>query len=334
MILSKEIGSEFWNVPIVENTKDLFDNSFQWFISGRSALKAIISELSNCKTVAMPSWCCDSMIKPFIESGFDINFYPVFFNNGLIQEPNFDSDILFLIDYFGYTASKIDLSSYKGIIIRDVTHSFFSKSYSDADYYFGSLRKWCGFWTGGFAWTKDGHNLKNSYICNNDYISLRAQAMKQKSEYIEGTRTDKNYLKLFEEAEKNLENVNIMRAADRDISLIKRLDIDYIKNRRRKNAEILMSSFPELLMFHESSSTDTPMFVPIIINDNKRDELRRYLIEHEIYCPVHWPVSKYHVLNEKTNYIFKNELSLVCDQRYKENDMNRMVETIKAYMEA
>ena len=329
-----EIGSEFCNVPVVEKNNELFHETTQWYISGRSALKAIISELSDCKTVAMPSWCCDSMIKPFVEAGFDINFYAVAFNDGLIQELSFDSDVLFLIDYFGYTDSKIDLSAYKGIIIRDVTHSILSGSYSDADYYFGSLRKWCGFWTGGYAWTNDGHSLDNGMDCDDDYVALRNQAMMQKSEYIEGIRKDKNYLKIFEDAEDKLECFKIRRAADRDVSLAKRLDIDLIKDRRRRNAEILRSSFPEIIMFQEISSTDTPMFVPVLVNDNKRDELRHYLIEHEIYCPVHWPVSQYHVLNERTNYIYLNELSLVCDQRYSENDMDRIVETIKVYMEA
>ena len=75
------------------------------------------------------------------------------------------------------------------------------------------------------------------------------------------------------------------------------------------------------------------MFVPVLVPYGKRDELRKYLIENEIYCPVHWPESKYHKLDERTEYIYQNELSLVCDQRYTESDMNRIVEVIKTYME-
>ena len=33
------------------------------------------------------------------------------------------------------------------------------KKRADADYYFGSLRKWAGFWTGGFAFAKEGRKL-------------------------------------------------------------------------------------------------------------------------------------------------------------------------------
>ena len=154
-----EIGSEFWDIPVSEERNDLFPNYTQWYLSGRSALQAIIKELQNLHTVAMPSWCCDSMVKPFIDAGFDVRFYPVFWRDKLIQEMGLDCEVLFIMDYFGYTTTSETLSGYKGIVIRDVTHSIFSSKYSDADYYFGSLRKWCGIWTGGYAWANDKHRL-------------------------------------------------------------------------------------------------------------------------------------------------------------------------------
>ena len=75
------------------------------------------------------------------------------------------------------------------------------------------------------------------------------------------------------------------------------------------------------------------MFVPILVPDGKRDGLKRYLIKKGIYCPIHWPVGKYHRLDERTEYIYKNELSLVCDQRYTEEDMERIVKAIQLFME-
>lgn len=282
----------------------------------------------------MPSWCCDSMIKPFVDAGYSIHFYPVYFDNELVQEVNQDTDVLFLIDYFGNTGRQPDLDGYKGTIIRDVTHSLFSTTYSDADYYFGSLRKWCGVWTGGYAWAKDGHVLESGDIHDKGYVKLRQDAMAEKTEYIKGVREDKGYLKVYEEAEEVLEHVRIAPATDRDIELIKRLDVELIRSRRRANAEILRSAFPDWLIIPHLSLADTPMFVPILVPDGRRDNLRRYLIKNEIYCPVHWPVSEYLSLDERTEHIYKNELSLVCDQRYTEDDMKRMVETIISFMEA
>lgn len=332
-----EIGSEFWDVPQTNTTNSLFPKSTQWFLSGRSALQAIIKELGEARSVSLPSWCCDSMVKPFVDAHYVINFYPVVFEDGLVQELEANADVLFVMDYFGYTAPDPapapDLSNHNGTVIRDVTHSIFSSTCSDADYYFGSLRKWCGVWTGGYAWTKDGHKLEMGAVDEGQYVDLRQQAMEQKREYIEGAHADKGYLKVFDATEDCLENVGIAPAAERDVWLAQHLDVERTKSRRRANAELLRSVFQDWLIFPNRSLTDTPMFVPVLVPDNKRDALRSHLINHEIYCPIHWPVSGYHKLNERTAHIYKNELSLVCDQRYTEDDMNRMVKAIKAFME-
>lgn len=328
----REIGSEFWDVPVTNQQTNLFPGSTLWYLSGRSALQAIIMELGEVRSVSLPSWCCDSMIKPFADAGIEVRFYPVCWTEGqLIQERSFDSDVLFLIDYFGYTGNAPDLSGFKGVVIRDVTHSIFSSTNSDADYYFGSLRKWCGVWTGGYAWARDGHRLHPEVANDSKYVSLREKAMQQKTEYIGGHREDKGYLQLFDKAEELLEGVYSFAAAARDIQIAKRLDIDIIKYRRRTNAELLRSAFPEWLIFPEMLTSDVPMFVPVLVPDGKRNELRRHLIKNEIYCPVHWPVSDYHRLNDKEKLLYDNELSLVCDQRYTEEDMCRMIDTIKAF---
>ncbi|WP_298023063.1 hypothetical protein [uncultured Dysosmobacter sp.] len=338
----REIGSEFWNVPTAEQGCKLFPETTQWFLSGRSALQAIIKDIrheTEVHTVAMPSWCCDSMIVPFLKEEIDVHFYPVYWKNGLIQEIKLDCDVLFLMDYFGYTPSSLDLPAYSGVIIRDVTHSIFSSAYMDADYYFGSLRKWCGIWTGGYAWAEDGHRLAMEDSDDLGYTFLREQAMKLKNSFINGFMdnkgrrvTDKGYLKIFDTAEDCLEKVGIAPAAERDVLLAKRLDVETIKARRRENAEILRKAFHEMIIFPELKDSDCPMFVPVLVPDGKRDILRRYLTQHDIYCPVHWTVSAYHRLCERELNIYQNELSLVCDQRYTEEDMYRMIDTIEQFL--
>lgn len=329
----KEIGSEFWDVPTKENPNLFFPASIQWFLCGRSALQAVIADIGKFRRVYLPSWCCDSMVKPFADIGIDIHFYPVFWQNGLIQEIASFGDVLFLMDYFGYSSSALDLVGNHGVIIRDVTHSVFSSVYSDSDYYFGSLRKWCGVWTGGYVWTRDGHKLDDGTPDESIFVDLRMRAMKKKREFIEGVRNDKVYLKDFDAAEDCLENAGIAPASDRDIYIARYLDVENIKKSRRSNAQILREAFPDWLIFPELKPADTPMFVPVIVPDGKRNGLRRFLIEHQIYCPVHWPLSKYHKLTDRERFLYDNELSLVCDQRYTEDDMRRMVKAIRLFIE-
>lgn len=333
-----EIGSEFWDAPTKAETNALFPDSVQWFLSGRSALNAILTKLKGCHTVAMPSWCCDSMIKPFINSGIEIRFYPVYWQNNIIQEVRLDCDILLLMDYFGYMGKQPDLYGFKGTIIRDITHSLFSAAYSDSDYLFGSLRKWCGVWTGGYTWAKDGSFFSAGNNEDYGYTELRRNAMRQKSDYISGipdARGDelakKSFLQAFDKAEDILDHIYISPAADRDIRLANLLDVDTIRTRRRNNAQVLRSAFSEWLVFPEMKEMDCPLFVPILVPNNKRRELKEYLIQQSIFCPVHWPLSEFHKLTRQELFIYENELSLVCDQRYSTEDMYRMIETINRF---
>ena len=326
----KEIGSEFWSVPTTKSKNTLFSSNTKWFISGRSALQAIINELKGAvRTIAMPSWCCDSIIKPFIDAGITVSFYSVYSDRGLVQDICFDCDAILVMDFFGYSGNNLDSSSFEGIVIRDVTHSLFSASYKDADFYFGSLRKWCGIWTGGFAW---GRNIREANHREYCYEGLRCSAMEEKATFMKSSENgSKEYLRLYESAEDFLENCGIVAAAPRDIELADLLDVDYIRTRRRNNARVLMGAFREMLIFHNLSPIDCPMFVPIIVPNGKRDELRKFLIERSIYCPVHWPLSSYHKIDPKDRAIYDSELSLVCDQRYEITDMQRIIDTINDF---
>ena len=319
-----EIGSEFWDVPVDVSVNKLFPQDTQYFLSGRSALQAIIEDIRKnmeFHTVAMPDWCCDSMILPFLKAGIKVVFY-----QALKPIENTNTDAILVMDYFGYTGHS-EVGNYNGIIIRDMTHSIMSKTYDDADYYFGSFRKWAGFWTGGYGW-----GFKHSIDFKTDdfgYSVLREKAMLEKSKYISMLSASKEYLDVFEEAEELLEKTGILPGNDRDICLAEKVDVGGVKRIRRRNAEILLSEFTDDAIFPEIKENDCPMFVPI--RAEKRNELRRFLIQNEIYCPVHWPVTEYHQMSKETQKMVNEELSLVCDQRYNEEGMRRIIDVVKAF---
>lgn len=323
--MRQEIGSEFWDVPLGKEN-NLFPGDTQWFLSGRSALSSILKQTS-ISSVALPSWCCDSMILPFLKAGVRVEFYPVFFDNGLVTDlSNIHTDAVLVLDYFGYTQKEHGTTS--GVVIRDVTHSVFSKRYKDADYYFGSLRKWAGFWTGGFGWGFQGQKKPEDM----HYVQLRNRAMEEKSQYILGQSDSKEYLKVFAQAEQWLDDKHDAGAADRDVELAAKLDIDFMKNRRRTNAQHLLEAFSEWAIFPAMAEEDCPLFVPVLVPDGQRDALRKYLISKEIYCPVHWPLSEYHKIAPECRALYENELSLICDQRYTLQDMDRLIETVHEFL--
>lgn len=328
----KEIGSEFWDIPLTEKKNNLFPKSTQWFLSGRIALNYILLDIkkhSLVNNVWVPSWCCDSMIKPFYDNGFNVEFYPVYFDGyRLVQEFPENAEIILVLDYFGFCSDN-DFTEYEGIVIRDLTHTIFCKKYNDADYYFGSLRKWCGIWTGGFAWGKSLIGLNSNVpIINNKYIELRKESMEKKKKYINGDVKEKDFLNSFSQAEEILDNLSdIEYGCDRDIQLIDYIDADLIRKKRRKNAETLLDEIGEIAIFNNLNKNDSPLFVPIFVAN--REILRKELIKNRIYCPVHWPISNLHRLNGKETGLYEKELSLICDQRYSVQDMKKISEIVK-----
>lgn len=328
----REIGSEFWSVPTLTAENHFFPGQTQWLLSGRSALMCILQDIraaSGAKTAALPAWCCDSMVRPFLDAGISVSFYPVYHEQGQLKQDvgaASGCDILFLMDYFGYTGSGGHVET-DAIVIRDLTHSVFSGPPAAADYCFGSLRKWAGFHTGGFGW-----GFKAPQLPENDaYIRLRADAMSHKARYIRAETDSKDYLQTFAQAEELLEVSGPAPGDARDVSLANSLDISGLKHRRRENAALLLEEFADIAVFPELKPEDCPLFVPILVPDGQRDALRRHLIQHSIYCPVHWPLTPCQKPDRRSMAIYRDELSLLCDQRYGPEDMRRIVETVKSF---
>ena len=337
-MMKREIGSEFWDVPLTTQKTRLFPRDIQWFISGTAALEWILEDIAEKKPIvkaAVPSWCCSCMISPFLKRGIEVVFYPVIINeNGILTCDYSETegcDTTISISYFGYT-SQINIGSPEGIIIEDLTHSLFSSVSRSADYYFGSLRKWAGFYTGGYAWKSGAWNRPMlSMDSPHSYIALRKGAMEKKSRYISGETDSKEYLKEYEQAEEFLDACAILPGYEPDTERVLSLDISLIKTSRRKNAKVLLEELQSYAIFKELREEDCPLFVPVLLPHEQRNALKNYLISKHIYCPVHWPVSRIHCLNEKTGKIYREELSIVCDQRYDENDMKEILTEIKHF---
>ena len=112
--MNKEIGSEFWlqleTYGMQEQEMFFGEHSVACLLSGRTAVDFIIRDIKaerSFQEVMLPSYCCESMIEPFIKNDIRVNFYKVDFNyvNYEFQE---NCDAILLLDYFGYEDKKIE----------------------------------------------------------------------------------------------------------------------------------------------------------------------------------------------------------------------------------
>lgn len=360
--MHKEIGSEFWSncTPITNKEYTMRPSAIYdtcryrvlETLSGRTALDHIVELLigHGMKSAYLPSYCCHTMIEPFLAHGMNVLFYEVVLSkNGIhrLIDENHKCDCILLMDYFGYVDVETNeiavRENNKNVItIYDATHSMYSKmDYEPYDYIYGSYRKWVDVNCGFLAWKEEGNNGEITQNDNNgNYSSIRTKLFDLKAGFIKGGQVEKDqFLPLINEAEMILENEYRHRMPDiRSKEVMRITDAEYIKVNRRNNAETITEAINELNDVRvrcanpQLNVSDIPLFVPVIVSSEYRNSLRRFLIEHEIYCPVHWPKSEFHQFNQRSVFLFDSELSLICDQRYNRFDMIRIVNTIKNYL--
>lgn len=320
-------------------------------LSGRTALEYIVEIIvgQGKKRAFLPSYCCHTMIEPFLTHGMEVKFYDVQITpNGLSRIiDSQDNDAILLMDYFGHTDEEtleiaLKEKSKGKTVIYDATHSMYSSvDTTPYDLVYGSYRKWVDINCGFLTWKE---NLKNGEIIQNDnnqaYASIRQELFDKKAQYMQdGPVKKEDFLPLVEQAEAILEDQYHHKKPDnRSMEVLKTTDATYIKVRRMENAKALTELINDLndervrCITPLLNPTDVPLFVPVMVDPLMRNSLRKYLIEHQIYCPVHWPVTDLHLSMPGSKQLFESELSLICDQRYDSNDMNRIAETIYNYL--
>lgn len=335
-----EIGSEFW-------TADTLAGDIAFFLSGRTALEYIIRDILQVRrisTVHMPSYCCHTMVEPFLRHGLKVRFYDVFHEGGGLRiccPRSKENDIFFHMAYFGYGEQPVwDVDAVREsgcTVVSDRTHSWLM----DGDdplpdfvhYSFVSYRKWTGLTGIASAYKRDGEFLvPRGDRRNLAYEAMRSEAREKKRGFLEkGEGNKEEFLRLFGEAESLLEADYLdFQPSPDSLCRLFCLDRRRMAQQRRANAQTILAGIASLRwitpMFSRVSPTDAPLCVPILVSPVQRDALRRYLIGQKIYCPIHWPLSPMHDgISSRGEELYRLELSLVCDQRYREQDMERLV---------
>lgn len=339
-----EIGSEYWKYDGNLNC----DNSKFWnigkdnkfLLSGRTAIYYVLKNIlleNTVQKVYFPSYSCKSMTQAFEDLGIEIEYYDVYYNNGLKYNINLDEecDIFFAMNYFGYSSTNMEsyIKNFKEkgkIIIEDITHSILSeKRYSEySDYLIGSLRKWFPIASGAVAVNMNSNFLlEPKKISNENMIRIKQEAMQDKKDYIENTDVVEKdvFLEKYSKSNKILEtDYQNYSIDDESLKILRGINLEEIIKIRNENVKVIYDKLEKNIdvrfLINDFNKKDVLLFVPVMIEKTKRDSLRKYLIENEIYLPIHWPVS------EKMNNIIDNELSLICDQRYNKNQIAEYID--------
>lgn len=337
----KEIGSEFpWNggEKYLQTHNQCFDSGVLVF-SGRTAIETVLKNEPSIRKAMLPAYCCDSMIEPFRRAGIELLFYPVFYEDRLKIELSIpdDVDCLLWCNYFGFKSEIPDLNRFVsrgGIIIEDITHSLFSeKSFHEQSHYLvASVRKWEPVLSGGYCVSRKGTlTMYPTEKPTLSFLDSKMAAMRMKKMYLDGCYSvDKEqFLQMFSQSNHWLaENYSGLAIDSYSKEVLMNADIQSHGEVRRHNARVLyeeLKNNQKIRFMFEIEQMDCPLFVPVLIEIEKRDAVRKKLIENQIYCPVHWPRPN---ASCESN-LYDMELSLICDQRYKIEDMHRVADVLR-----
>lgn len=339
----KEIGSEFSCDETYQRLSFKFPVDFNdelLTFCGRTSIEIILENNPKIKKAMLPSYCCDSMIEPFRNQNIEVVFYNVNYNRGLQIDLKLEPDIdaIFWCNYFGYRHDMPDLSCFinnGGIVIEDITHSLFSlQQYNkQSQFLVASLRKWGPLLSGGFCASRDySFNDVKLEFPNETFVNKKAKAMLLKEQYLDdGNEIKKEkYLSLFNESNQWLStNYSHLKIDMKSRRIIQGNDYERMVKIRKRNAKLLhdgLKNHPDISFLFEMAQMDCPIFVPIIVKNNKRDFFRKKLIDNKVYCPIHWPKPNATCISN----LYDNELSLICDQRYSAADMYRIINILKS----
>lgn len=355
-----EIGSSFWinpkdnNFSFNEISPRLFGipfSDFAWLSTGRSAIALAIecAESNNkhfSRRVLLPSYTCESVIKPFLDKGYSVEFFSL--NERLepdlseIKKSIIETNVgIFLFHrYFGFdTIKNIDeivecCQEHNVTVIEDRTQCLYSDiPLSNADYFIGSMRKWCEIPDGGFITCKQGIIERKPEEKNLEFEQIKLEASYAKYDYIFNGKGDKStFLRQFTEAEELLEKQeNIYCISDSSLAIQGTLNIQELKTSRRKNYRFLVNGLQNIKgikpLFESFPQEVTPLYLPVIAEN--REKIRSELREDAIYLPVIWP--KADVVNTNstaTEYLYEHLLCIPIDQRYGIDDMQRIIECL------
>jgi hypothetical protein len=306
--------------------------------TARSALKLLMRALRPA-TVWIPSYICGVVIDAAREPGVAVRFYPV---DQSLEIPDSDwlaeiqaGDLVIFADYFGFdtwSSHGAEARARGARVVEDACQAMLNKDFSlHSNYVIFSPRKFIGVPDGGILFAhKDAELPGPDFPAPSPQWLLRAiKAAILRSEF-DRHGGERNWFKMFQLVETN-GPMEPRRMSDLSAMILQIADWAAIKKRRRQNYEFLLSELGELAIFPDLAHDVVPLGFPIRVGN--RDRLRRALFNEQIYPAVHWDIIDLVPTKFASSHRLAGEImTLPCDQRYGQADMQRMVSKLKRYV--
>lgn len=295
--------------------------------SGRYALEYILKARKYQK-VYLPYYICASVLQPFQRLGINYEFYHINeqLEPAIELQPKADEAVLY-VNYFGLKNRYADTFCYAyPNTILDQTQAFYSEQgnkYDDKSIQcdtFYSCRKYFGVPDGAYLYTNcllDEDLPQDVSYERMTFLTKRIDLSAQEG-YAD-----------FHTNDKSLSNVGMKRMSKLTEAMMKGIDYSTKANKRIHNFHLLDKELRETNRFKWDMDYGTiPLVYPYYVENGTK--LRQKLIENQVFCARYWPnVMEWCESDDLEYQLAENVVCLPVDQRYREEEMNRIIEIIQ-----
>lgn len=295
--------------------------------AGRYALEYILKARKYGK-VFIPYYICESILQPIKRLGVEYEFYHINekLEPAIELQPKADEAVLY-VNYFGMKNRYAGTFFYAyPNTILDQTQAFYSEQgnkYDDKSIQcdtFYSCRKYFGVPDGAYLYTNcllDEVLPQDVSFERMDFLTKRIDLSAQAG-YAD-----------FHVNDKSLSEVGMKRMSKLTEAMMKGIDYSTKANKRIHNFHLLDKELRETNRFKWDMDYGTiPLVYPYYVENGTK--LRQKLIESQVFCARYWPnVIEWCDSDDLEYQLAENVVCLPVDQRYGEEEMNRIIEIIK-----
>lgn len=334
------IGGEF-EIDITKQSIFVPQPNTYYYASGRTALYQILCSLRpRYQKLWLPDWLCHTMVEAAEKAGYDVRFYNL--NEDFkvtveaLDSSGFrDGQAMLMVNYFGLqdltlSANCVKEAYPKSIVIEDDVQAYWSFEENlnpYADFRFTSVRKSIAVPDGGLVKT---NRPMPTATTNNTFSQFKLKAGQMKLCRNQDGIHDEDYLALFEEGERQIDDNYDSNMTDVSKKLYACVDFIKAKKQRQLNASYLLGELALLGIepIIGVSNNSVPLFIPISLKN--RNDVRKAMFQQELFCPVHWPLEGMKL--ERGKEMAETELSLIVDQRYGLKEMDSIIQVMKKFV--
>lgn len=293
--------------------------------TGHNALEYILRSIKEIKCIYIPYFTCKVVLEPIKRLAIPYRFYHINSRFEIAGHISLDvNEYIIVNNYYGIKDFYIRslYAKYGEHLIVDCAQAFFAPVVFGIKSFY-SPRKYVGVADGGIAYL--GHEVGEDLSkFDEEPTELHSDHLVIRKQY--GAEAG---FKNYQANEAALDNLPIRKMSATTKNALLHIDYDKVKAKRIENWNILneVLAITNLIQTPLTSDFECPMVYPYVVENGL--ELRRKLISEKVFVAKYWPnVIPYNGFDFEAN-LANNVVCLPIDQRYGDDDMNRIVNLIK-----